>query len=622
MKPPVQSALGYGVVFVISLVAAVVSGWLGTGIDNYAYDWMLRISGQSEREPGSIILAIDEMSLIEVGGTRGVRGALAEALENVAAAGPSAVAIDLILADALDPAGDAALEAAMAKLPRLALSSELIDGGRRWEDPLPRFRQHAAAVGHVHGAPGPFDGIIRRVRLEHVAERDRRWALGLEAFRLSRAGTQIEESPDDVRIGATIVPAPRRDARMMRIRYLHPLEDGSSPIPQITIRELKQQPERAREFTGKAVFVGWTAQSVFSDRWLTPLSHESPMPGVEINANIFETLATGDFLVPAPEYSIVLACIALAAAAVLAFALRTGWQAYTLAALALAAAHAVPYVLFTRGIVFPYIAPVAAAWLAAVGSGSWQFVSVRRQLRRAEAERSRYQQTLHFVTHEMKTPLTAIQGSSELMTRFNLNEDKRKQMASMINVESKRLARMIETFLNVERLSAGEMELKREPFEAADLMAACVERARPLAERKQIRLTAQDIPRASLNGDRELMEYAIYNLLNNAVKYSPAETEVVVYGRLSDGTLRLSVKDQGIGMDQEEIRKIFQKFYRTRQAVESGISGTGIGLSIVDQIISHHGGRIEVTSSPGQGSCFTVVLPARAEARVEAGAAE
>ncbi len=616
MKPRVQSALGYGLIFLISLVAAVVSGWLGTGIDNYAYDWMLRITGDSARPPGSIILAIDEMSLIEMGGPRGVRGALAEALNTVAAARPGALAIDLILADALDPAGDAALEAAMAKLPRLALSSELIDGGRRWENPLPRFRQHAAAVGHVHGAPGPFDGIIRRVRLEHIAARDRRWALGLEAFRLAR-GAQIEESPDDVRIGETIVPAPRRGERMMRIRYLHPREDGSSPIPQITIRDLKQHPERAREFTGKAVFVGWTAQSVFSDRWLTPLSHESPMPGVEINANIFETLARGDFLVSAPEYSVVLACIALAAAAVLAFAFRAGWQAYALAALALVSAHAVPYALFSRGIVFPYIAPVAAAWLAAVGSGSWQFVSVRRQLRRAEAERSRYQQTLHFVTHEMKTPLTAIQGSSELMTRFNLNEDKRKQIASMINVESKRLARMIETFLNVERLSAGEMELKREAFEAPDLMAACMERARPLAERKQIRLTARDIPRASLNGDRELMEYAIYNLLNNAVKYSPADTEVVVYGRLSDGALRLSVKDQGIGMDQEDVRKIFQKFYRTRQAVESGISGTGIGLSIVDQIISHHGGKIEVTSSPGQGSCFTVVLPARAEAHAK-----
>ncbi len=619
MKPRVQSALGYSVVFAASLVAAVVSGWLGTGIDNYAYDWMLRMRGLSDREPQSIILAIDEPTLIEIGGMRRIRSALAHALDLISVAKPSAVAVDLILADAPE-AGDDALEAAFARTPRLALSSELIEGGRTWENPIERFRRHAAVTGHVHGAPGPFDGVIRRVRLEHVAGHDRRWALALEAFRLSRGARQIEESPRDVRVGGITVPAARSDSRMMRIRFLRPRQDGSTRIPQVSIKELRERPELAREFAGKAVFVGSTAQSAAPDRWLTPLSHETPMPGVEINANIFETLAGADFLVSAPESLVVLGCILLAAAAALAFALRAGWQAYALAGLALAAAHVLPYALFTRGVVFPYVAPLAAAWLSAAGSASWQFVSVRRQLRQAEADRTRYQQTLHFVTHEMKTPLTAIQGSSELMTRFRLDEDKRKQIAAMINTESKRLARMVETFLNVERLSAGQMELKRDTFDAAELIRACMERARSLAERKQIRLAAGDIPRAPLHGDRELMEYAIYNLLNNAVKYSPAATEVSIDCRLEDGAFRLSVKDRGIGMDQEEIRRIFQKFYRTRRAVESGISGTGIGLSIVDQIVSHHGGKIEVTSSPGQGSCFTVILPARAEARVDAGA--
>ena len=87
---------------------------------------------------------------------------------------------------------------------------------------------------------------------------------------------------------------------------------------------------------------------------------------------------------------------------------------------------------------------------------------MRRSLRRSEAERARYQQAMHFVTHEMRTPLSAIQGSSELISRYALTEEKRKQIALLINSESKRLARMVEIFLNVERLSAGQMELKRE----------------------------------------------------------------------------------------------------------------------------------------------------------------
>jgi signal transduction histidine kinase len=183
----------------------------------------------------------------------------------------------------------------------------------------------------------------------------------------------------------------------------------------------------------------------------------------------------------------------------------------------------------------------------------------------------------------------------------------------MINQESKRLARMIQTFLDVERLSDGQIELKGEAFEVREIVQICVARARPLAERKNIRIVAEALD-GNLEGDRELMEYAIYNLLTNAVKYSPPDTQITVTCRLEAGKLRLSVQDQGIGMDAKELRQIFQKFYRTKRAEASGEAGTGIGLSIVEQIVQHHGGKMEVTSQPGQGSCFTVVFAARSRA--------
>jgi two-component system sensor histidine kinase SenX3 len=154
------------------------------------------------------------------------------------------------------------------------------------------------------------------------------------------------------------------------------------------------------------------------------------------------------------------------------------------------------------------------------------------------------------------------------------------------------------------------MELKKENFAVADLMSVCVDRVRPLAERKHIRITYAPPHNERLAGDRELMEYAFYNLLTNAVKYSPQQTEVTAAATRRNGHIRISVQDQGIGMDQKEVRKIFQKFYRTRKAEESGEVGTGIGLSIVEQIVTQHGGTIEVKSRPGEGSCFTLVLPA------------
>jgi signal transduction histidine kinase len=238
-------------------------------------------------------------------------------------------------------------------------------------------------------------------------------------------------------------------------------------------------------------------------------------------------------------------------------------------------------------------------------------------LRRSETERSRYQQAIHWAAHEMRTPLTAIQGSSEIMTRYQLPDAKRNQLTEMINSESKRLARIIQTFLDVERLAEGQMELKREPFAAADIVDACLKRIAPLAERKKIGITLDNEIRAELLGDRELMEYAFYNLLTNAVKYSPAETHIRVFSLSADGELRLSVQDQGIGMDAREVKNIFKKFYRTKRAEASGEAGTGIGLSIVEQIVTYHGGRIHVTSEPGKGSCFTIVVKAHVPASVK-----
>ena len=297
----------------------------------------------------------------------------------------------------------------------------------------------------------------------------------------------------------------------------------------------------------------------------------------------------------------------------LIFALLSGWPAYATAGVLLAAVTATPFLLFHQNIVFPFFSPLASAWLTAVAAASYQHFVVRRALRRAQTETRHYQQAIHFVTHEMRTPLTAIQGSSELMGRYNLSDEKRKQIADMINQESKRLARMIQTFLDVERLADGQMELKREAFQVREIVDVCVARARPLAERKNIRIIADAIDK-TLEGDRELMEYAIYNLLNNAVKYSPSETQVTVACTLETSQLRLSVQDQGIGMDAKELRQIFQKFYRTKRAEASGEAGTGIGLSIVEQIVQQHGGKMEVSSQPGLGSCFTMVFPTRSSA--------
>ncbi len=607
-RPSRQSAVYWALLaasFVLAMAASFSS--FGTQIANDAYDWMFRLYQPRPWLPESILLAIDEPSLNACGGVPGLRRPLGTALQRIAAAHPRTVAVDMILADSMDPAIDARLEDALRATPNLVLACQLLPDGSAWEDPLPRFRAAAAALGHVHAEPDELDSVGRSLPLEKASGHDRRWALALEAFRLSRTGARIVESPTDLEVGGRLIPSTRAGGRLMRIRYAPP----GVVIPRVSLQALLDDPGLAARFSGKVVFAGVTSQTAAKDWLFTPYSAGKPMVGVEVHANAFETMAQGLFLTDAPPALVFLFSLAAAAAIGAAYSRFTGVAANALAGAVLLAAHLTPYWFFTRRVVFSFGEPVSAAWLALITAGAYQLLVVRGWLRTTEAERDRYRQTIHFVTHEMRTPLTAIQGSSELMGRYALPEEKRKQIAGLINSESKRLGRMIEMFLSVERLSAGQVELKKETFSAAALMAGCVQRALPLAERKEIRvLTAAAASDILLTGDRELMEYAFYNLLTNAIKYSPQRTQVTLAAVRREAHAYISVEDQGIGMDRKEVKRIFQKFYRTRRAEQSGEAGTGIGLSIVEQIVIQHGGTIEVMSSPGHGSRFTMVLPA------------
>ena len=608
----------------VCLALGILAGFnqLAMRVDNYAYDLML--SGLKEAwTPKSVVVAIDEETLSARGGVRNMRPILAEALDKIRAAGADAIAIDVILADEGDVAEDTRLEAAMRQDQRqsLILSSELVKG--QWENPIPRFKTLARSIGHVDLEPDRLDGVSRQIPLEEAAQGDRRWALSLETLRVYIGNHHIEsydaaivESPEDLEISARPalrIPTQHQDSgRPLLIRYL------PSGIPSISVLNIDQHRDMLRS---RPVFLGVTALSAARDRLVNPLKQN--LSGVEVHAHAFETMYQRRFLIPAGNSTWLTVCASLAVAAGLIFWLLPGWSAYLLIIPLLATVHYfLPVQFFARGIVLPYVAPVAVAWLSSIGAATYRHFMMRGQLRKSESEKSRYQQAIHWAAHEMRTPLTAIQGSSELMTRYTMPDAKRNELNTMINSESKRLARIISTFLDVERLAEGQMELKREPLPLSELVDTCIQRAKPLAERKRIGLFLDNAVQGSLLGDRELLEYALYNLLTNAVKYSPADTQIHVYSELRGTDVRLAVQDQGIGMDAKEIKSIFHKFYRTKSAEAFGETGTGIGLSIVEQIVFQHGGRIEVTSTPGKGSCFTMIMKAHASAPTDAETAD
>ena len=596
--------------YAAALAAATLFGLLlsytpvGRQLDFWTYDLLLRLFPPPAHPSSAVLLAIGERTLAASGGLMQLRRPVVDALSILARHEPAAVALDIVLSEPRAQDENRLLAEALAAGPPTALAANLRADGQGWERPAEPFLSAAAAVGHVHAEPDP-DGLCRRVLLAKASGRERRWALGLEAFRLARRLPPIVQTEAGLQVGDLLIPARYHNDQELLLRYANP----ASPIERLSLQAVLDDPASAAVVRGRTVFVGVLVLGGLDRYLMTPYSFGEPMAGVEINATVHETLARGELLQPVAPSTALAAALLFAAALALLFRRLSGRRAVWAGAAILAAAQLAPALSFAGDWVFPAAQTTFVAWACFLTGASHHYLVVRRQLDVAEARTTRYQKAVHYVTHEMRTPLTAIQGSSELISRFTLPEDKQRQIGELIHKESQRLARMVEVFLSVERLSAGQLELRREPVSIGPILQECVERLRPLAERKRIAIGWQAPPELRVDGDRELLEYACYNLISNAVKYSPAETAIDVRAWSSPDRVLIAVRDQGYGMDSSELRKIFQRFYRAKTAQQSGENGSGLGLAIVEEIVIQHQGSISVESQPGEGSCFTVSLP-------------
>ncbi len=601
----------YAALLALSAAAAVFLGYsaYGAQMNAYFYDLYFRLRGpQAGNLDRVVIVAVDDATLRARGMLPLNRGLVAQALERICAARPAVVGVDIMFAEPGPPEADAALARALAGCPRAVLSAALAAQGRsvEWMEPLPALTRATAAVGHVHADPDA-DGVSRQVLLEKSYGGTRHWALAFECFRQMEPappGGGLLEADKALEWGALRIPVARRQQRALLVDYAGP--EGS--FPQVSFEAVLDGSVPPRALAGKAVLLGTTASGV-GDRLFMPYSLSGTgMPGVEIHANLLRTLLGGRFLRPLPESAALALVLALAAAVGAALYFLRGAALAIAAASLLVAVHALPYLLFRVRVVAPAFSLAMGFWLPLVVCGAYQYLTVWRRYEAADAGRRRLRDRLDLVAHEMRSPLTTIQGSSELLSRYPLDEERRRQMADLIHSESQRLARMVERFLDVERLAAGELDLRREPVDVRALVEASAARVRPLAQRRKIAVETQLEDAAAL-GDAELLEFAVYNLLSNAIKYSPETSRVRVAARASGGQALIAVEDQGEGIAPEDAARIFERFYRTRSAQDSGKPGLGLGLAIVREIARHHGGEVRLESRPGQGSKFTLAVP-------------
>jgi signal transduction histidine kinase len=215
------------------------------------------------------------------------------------------------------------------------------------------------------------------------------------------------------------------------------------------------------------------------------------------------------------------------------------------------------------------------------------------------------------VSHEFRTPLTALCQLAETFAQGRVaDEAQRRQYYDLLLRETRRLRRLVEGLLDFGRMEGGVRAYRSESLDAGTLVPETVADFQEEVARQGYRIELSgDGAGLRLRGDEEALRRALWNLLDNAVKYSPNSSTVWVDVSRHGSDLHLCVRDQGLGIPDEERAQVFRKFVRGASSREAGVKGTGIGLSMVDHIVRGHRGRVTVESRPGEGSTFTVVLP-------------
>jgi heavy metal sensor kinase len=212
-------------------------------------------------------------------------------------------------------------------------------------------------------------------------------------------------------------------------------------------------------------------------------------------------------------------------------------------------------------------------------------------------------------SHELRTPLTAIKGQAEVALQRERDPDAYREVLYSINSEVDRMIRLVAGLLTLARADSGQLSLSRGPVDPGEIISGAVEQVRGAAEQKGISLDAANGPPVIINADKDLLWQLLLNLLDNAVKFTPAGGEVVVAWRLENETVAIEVADNGRGIPPEHLDRVFDRFYRADPARSSDGGGAGLGLSISRWIAEAHGGSIAAESTLGEGARFIVRLP-------------
>ncbi len=256
-----------------------------------------------------------------------------------------------------------------------------------------------------------------------------------------------------------------------------------------------------------------------------------------------------------------------------------------------------------------------SARLAPVVTERGEFLGVVTILRditkEIEADRAK-SEFVSTVSHELRTPMTAIKGFTDLIYSGAVGEinENQKRFLGIIKNNTDRLTALINDLLDISRVETGRVRFEPQPVRIGELVRNVVDALAPNAESKDHRLSCHiEAGLPEIMGDPNRLNQIFTNLIANAINYTPNGGEIEVSVYTVQGAIRADVRDNGIGIQPEDLGRIFERFYRADHPVVQESRGTGLGLPIVKMFVEMHGGRVWAESEPGEGSCFTVLLP-------------